>query len=331
MFVVSADFSENYAFVLQDAARGYHWNNAQATVHPFVIYYTDLSSTNHLNFIVISECLYHDTIAVFLFQRIWLRSWRNRIPLAITKIIYFSDGAASQYKNHKNFLNLCNHQADFGIEAEWLFSTTSHGKSACDELGGTVKCLAARASLQHPYEHQVMTPSQLYQWVVDNVPGVHFCYCSTEEYERQKIFLQTRFEQKKTIPGTRKLHSFVPISKDTLRTRIYSSSIITREDRVTVLPGDLELEEVPEFVTCSYNSEWWLGCVLETYTEEVQVSLTLLPPSGPSRSYKYPDVPVIVTLPLTEILIKVCPRSQTGRVYTLIQKEIKNYSGQIWN
>ena len=39
--------------------------------------------------------------------------------------------------------------------------------------------------------------------------------------------------------------------------------------------------------------------------------------------YKYPDVPVIVTLPLTEILIKVCPRSRTGRVYTLIQKEIK--------
>ena len=129
-------------------------------------------------------------------------------------------------------------------------------QDACDGLGGTVKRLAARTSLQHPYEHQIMTPFQLYQWAVDNVPGVHFCYCSSEEYERQKIFLQTRFEQTKTIPGTRKLHSFVPISKDTLRTRIYSSSIITREDRITKLPGDLELEEVSGFVTCSYNSEW---------------------------------------------------------------------------
>ena len=145
----------------------------------------------------------------------------------------------------------------------------------------------------------------------------------TVALKSMKIFLQTRFEQTKTIPGMRELHSFVPISKDTLRTRIYSSSIITREDRVTKLPGDLELEEVSGFVTCSYNSEWWLGCVLETHTEEVQVSLTLLHPPGPSRSYKYPDVPVIVTLPLTEILIKVCPRSRTGRVYTLIQKEIK--------
>ena len=35
---------------------------------------------------------------------------------------------------------------------------------------------------------------QFYQWAVDNVLGVHFYYCSTEEYERQKIFLLTRFE-----------------------------------------------------------------------------------------------------------------------------------------
>lgn len=32
--VVSADFSENnYTFVFQDAAQGFHWNNAQATIH----------------------------------------------------------------------------------------------------------------------------------------------------------------------------------------------------------------------------------------------------------------------------------------------------------
>ncbi len=36
--VVSADFSENYAFVLQDAAQGFHWNNSQCTIHPFVVY-----------------------------------------------------------------------------------------------------------------------------------------------------------------------------------------------------------------------------------------------------------------------------------------------------
>ena len=193
VFVVSADFSENYAFVVQGAAQAYHWNNAQATVHPFVIYYTDSIAINHLNFVVSSDCLHHNTIAVYLFQKN-LISFLKKQCSTPTKIIYFSDGAASQYKNRKNFLNLCHHQADFRIEVEWHFSETSHGKSACDGLGGTVKYLAARAILHHPYEHQIMTPIQLYHWAMDNVPGVHFCYCNNEEYERQKIILQTQFE-----------------------------------------------------------------------------------------------------------------------------------------
>ena len=36
-FMVMADFSENYSFVLQDAAQGFHWNNSQATIHPCCI------------------------------------------------------------------------------------------------------------------------------------------------------------------------------------------------------------------------------------------------------------------------------------------------------
>ena len=46
-------------------------------------------------------------------------------------------------KIKKIFLNSCLHKADFGITAEWHFSATSHGKGACDGLGGSVKRLAA--------------------------------------------------------------------------------------------------------------------------------------------------------------------------------------------
>jgi hypothetical protein len=37
-FVVLCDFAENYSFILQDEAQGSHWNNAQATIHPLVVY-----------------------------------------------------------------------------------------------------------------------------------------------------------------------------------------------------------------------------------------------------------------------------------------------------
>jgi len=63
--VVSADFSENYTFVLQDAAQGFHWNNARATIHPFVVYYKESGEEHHLSFVVNSDCLHHDTVAVY--------------------------------------------------------------------------------------------------------------------------------------------------------------------------------------------------------------------------------------------------------------------------
>ena len=54
---------------------------------------------------------------------------RNEMP-AIKKILFWSDGSASQYKKFKNLVNLSFHESDFG---------KSHGKSPCDGIGGMVK------------------------------------------------------------------------------------------------------------------------------------------------------------------------------------------------
>ena len=190
-FLITADFSENYSFVLQDAAQGYHWNNSQAILHPFVAYCLDSGEVCHLIYVAISDCLHHDTIAVHLFQKSFIGFLKDLLParLYLKNTIYSSDGAASQYKNRKNFLNLCNHKDDFGVEAEWHFSATSHGKGACDGLGGTVKRLAARASLQRPYNDQLMTPHQLFDWACANIPAVYFGYCSSEDDAREQSSL----------------------------------------------------------------------------------------------------------------------------------------------
>ena len=76
--------------------------------------------------------------------------------------IYFSNGAGSQYKNYKNFTNICHHEEDHGISAEWHIFVTSHGKSPCDGVGATVKRLVARASLQLTTE-TIYTAEKVYQ------------------------------------------------------------------------------------------------------------------------------------------------------------------------
>ena len=54
-------------------------------------------------------------------------------------VIYFSDGASSQYKNKKIVINVCHHENDFSLLAEWNFFASSHGKNSCDGIGGTTK------------------------------------------------------------------------------------------------------------------------------------------------------------------------------------------------
>ena len=39
-------------------------------------------------------------------------------------------------------------EEDFQMTTEWVFFATSHGKSPCDRIDGTVKRTTARASLQ---------------------------------------------------------------------------------------------------------------------------------------------------------------------------------------
>jgi hypothetical protein len=57
-------------------------------------------------------------------------------------------GLQPNKKNNKNLLNITCHNEDFGVPAEWHCFVTSQGKSACDEVGGTLKRLPAKASLQ---------------------------------------------------------------------------------------------------------------------------------------------------------------------------------------
>ena len=40
--IILMDFAENYSFIIQDAIQGFYWQNSQAMLHPFAVYYRDL-------------------------------------------------------------------------------------------------------------------------------------------------------------------------------------------------------------------------------------------------------------------------------------------------
>ena len=151
------DFPENYSFPIQDEAQGYHWTHPSCTVHPVVCYYKN--SENQLlisSLCFLSEELLHDVVMVHLIQEKTFQHLKKSVSqLEFVEYIY-SDGYADQYKNRKSFHNLCEHEKCFGIKASWSFFATSHGKSPCDGIGGTVKRYTAMESLWWPLENQVL-------------------------------------------------------------------------------------------------------------------------------------------------------------------------------
>jgi hypothetical protein len=208
--IIILDFAENYSFVVQDAAQGFHWNNNQATLHPFVVYYKKDDQTAHASMCVISDHLCHDTITVHRFMYDVLNHVKQVLCPEVKKVYYFSDGAASQYKNFKNFSNAVYHEDDFGMCAEWHFFATSHGKNACDGVGGTVKREAAKASLQATVTGHILTPRDLYEWSQSHILNIKFFFISNEEVTAHMDGQQQRFSNAKSVPGTRSHHCYVP-------------------------------------------------------------------------------------------------------------------------
>ena len=90
-----------------------------------------------------------------------IKSICDSITEALFKVHYFSDVFAGQHKNFKNFLDLCLHDIDVGVKCELNFFATSHGKSPCDGIGGTVKWLVTRAGLQEPISNQILTADKM--------------------------------------------------------------------------------------------------------------------------------------------------------------------------
>ena len=155
--VIVLDFAENYSFLVQDAAQGFHCDS-QATIHPFVLYYLDSGSGKlaHKFYVCISDYKIHNTITVYSFLKHFYEHYINIEFPFLHKVFYFSDSCAAQYKNYKNLTNLIFHLEDFHVQAEWNFFCTSHGKNACDGVGGIIKRLAAHASLQQPFSDQIL-------------------------------------------------------------------------------------------------------------------------------------------------------------------------------
>ena len=221
--IIIGDFSENYTCIVQDAIQSFHWVNSQVTLHPFVVYYKYEDILMNKTFCVISDELSHSTESFYAFQKTLINYLKTTME-NLQKVLYFSDGCAAQYKNKKKFANLCYHEDDFKVKAEWNFFATSHGKGPCDGAGGTIKRLVTKASLQRTNNDQILNADDMYNFCKDNISGIHFFFISKKDIENEKLLLNQRFTNLKAVPQTRSYHCFTPTDDKKLKASIFSGS-----------------------------------------------------------------------------------------------------------
>lgn len=224
-FMVLADFAENYAFTVQNAAPGFHWNNDQASIYNVVIYYKSGETTSHCSLVIVSDCLHHDATSVYAYHEIVIKYLKSRFG-CVKKIFYFTDGAPQQYKNYKSVINLAYHFEDYGINAEWHFFPTAHGKGPCDGLGATVKRSAVRASLQST--STILTAEEFFNWLknIDRLQNIHFEYFKSADYNPMKKKLNKRFMITNRIKALQQKHCLIAMSDGYIEAKTFSESSI---------------------------------------------------------------------------------------------------------
>lgn len=242
----------------------------------------------------------------------------------VRMVKYFSDGAASQYKNFKNLENVMHHQKDFGLMAEWHFFATSHGKSPCDGIGGTVKRLAARASLQATTTDHILNPLQLFQWAERHIQGIKFFFVSKDQVEAKAGGQEARFSSAKKVPGIRSHHCFIPTSNGQLRMfRVSADTTGTLVQEPQDLPN---MQYVPgQYIAAVYDQKWYVGSIVECDEEKQDVLVSFMAQVGTSRSFKWPRRADNCWVLLGHILCNLpVPCTTTGRQYQYEEKDINS-------
>lgn len=318
--IVLADFSENYTFIVQDEIQGYHWVNDQATVHPFVVYLKEQDKIRSHCLFVLSDYREHSTAVVHAFLTEVINHIKTLNP-NLKKIIYFSDGSGSQYKNKKNFTNICKHKCDFGVEGEWHFFASCHGKNSCDGVGGTTKRVVTRASLQRPKDGQILNVDQLFTFCNEHITGITYFLIKKEAIENHAATLDERFNKCQRVVGTRKFHKFQAISENEIRCYL-TSDTDKFEDHVTLVKEiTLSLQE-KDLIACIYEGQWWIGEIESISLEHNDVYVHFYHPPGPRTSFKE-SVADKVNVPVRNVLRKISAlelTTATGRSHVISQE-----------
>ena len=324
--IVTLDFAENYQYVYQHEVQSYHWCKKYCSLHPVVLYIKVDGQLECVSMCVLSDDLKHDTVFVHKVMEIAAEYCKTNHP-HIKKFEYFSDGCAEQYKNFKHFMNICRHSEDFDMEVvAWNFFATSHGKGACDGIGGTVKRLARLESLRRDGKNGkefIDSFPKFYQYCVDNIKNIVFHKITAFDLEQARPVMNARYEHGDTVPGTRSFHQFIPSDVNVISYKRLSCDAFNAGSRnFSSLPVRRSYS-VGRYVAAVYDLDWYIGLIEEQESPD-EYLISYMHPKNPRVNLNWPSRPDRLLTPTAHILCEIevpAYSSTTARVYHLKESD----------
>jgi len=196
------------------------------------------------------------------------------------------------------------HQEEFGIHAEWHFTATSHGKSTCDAISGTVKDTTRRGSLKE--KKYIVTPEEMFVYCKEKLssPTLQFIYVDKGLVLQEKERLLQRYKHFKQIPGTRHYHSFRPNGEAIVLKEFSSSlnfvSFYFKRAEITLIPFEqLVIERFYCFVAAEKVQ---VGILEEKDSEEQDVTLQMMKLNRRTGVLTWPHPAICISAPLRDVL-----------------------------
>ena len=148
------------------------------------------------------------------------------------------------------------------------FFATSHGKSPCDGIGGTVKRLVTRASLKQPISNQIFTADKMFQFCVEEIKGINLLFLKNQEIGNIRVNMEERYKRADTVPGTRSFHQFIPISDSIIGAKYVSDDqyyAVQFNFNIVHLLGPGDSLSLSQFVLCLYDRQYWVEIIMEVF------------------------------------------------------------------
>ncbi|CAF1442485.1 unnamed protein product, partial [Didymodactylos carnosus] len=174
----------------------------------------------NFSFALPSNNVSHDKYCVSTCINFIIGELKQYLP-ELEQIIFFSDGAASQFKQRFPFRNLTRMSNEHDLKISRNFFATSCGKGVVDGIGGTVKRMVWQEMMT---KKQCKTAADFVRLAKSKTNTIILCEMAQGAIDASEQKLKQLFDGTKAVRNTQKLHNVIAVRQDVIEYRSFGGS-----------------------------------------------------------------------------------------------------------